>query len=150
MLTSTSALHSSRRKSRKSHYGAPSSVRRTIMSAPLSKELREKHNVSDLILFCRLPLASNITIRSAPFLSGKTTRSSSCVGQTKAAKARSSQSTVSSTLCTSSVSCARSHLANPCPSASTLRSASLRSSRPTKTVRAYWRESRLAGRSRRS
>jgi ribosomal protein uL24 len=38
-------LASSRRKSRKSHFGAPSSVRRTIMSAPLSKELREKHNV---------------------------------------------------------------------------------------------------------
>jgi large subunit ribosomal protein L26e len=38
-------LASSRRKSRKAHFGAPSSVRRTIMSAPLSKELREKHNV---------------------------------------------------------------------------------------------------------
>jgi len=39
-------LHSSRRKSRKEHFQAPSSVRRVIMSAPLSKELREKHNVS--------------------------------------------------------------------------------------------------------
>jgi len=39
------ALHASRRKSRKSHFGAPSSVRREIMSAPLSKELREKYNV---------------------------------------------------------------------------------------------------------
>jgi hypothetical protein len=39
------ALHSSRRKSRKAHFTAPSSVRRTIMSAPLSKELREKYNV---------------------------------------------------------------------------------------------------------
>lgn len=39
------ALHSSRRKSRKAHFNAPSSVRRVIMSAPLSKELREKHNV---------------------------------------------------------------------------------------------------------
>ncbi len=38
-------LASSRRKSRKSHFGAPSSERRGIMSAPLSKELREKHNV---------------------------------------------------------------------------------------------------------
>merc|ERR1712029_454232 len=37
-------LHSSRRKSRKEHFQAPSSVRRVIMSAPLSKELREKHN----------------------------------------------------------------------------------------------------------
>lgn len=47
-LTSTPALHSSRRKSRKAHYDAPSSVRRTIMSAPLSKELREKYNVRGL------------------------------------------------------------------------------------------------------
>ena len=39
------ALHASRRKSRKSHFSAPSSVRREIMSAPLSKELREKYNV---------------------------------------------------------------------------------------------------------
>jgi large subunit ribosomal protein L26e len=45
-LILNSALHSSRRKSRKAHYDAPSSVRRTIMSAPLSKELREKYNVS--------------------------------------------------------------------------------------------------------
>lgn len=44
-LTAAEALHSSRRKSRKAHYDAPSSVRRTIMSAPLSKELREKYNV---------------------------------------------------------------------------------------------------------
>lgn len=41
------ALHSSRRKSRKAYYTAPSSVRRVYMSAPLSKELREKHNVGD-------------------------------------------------------------------------------------------------------
>lgn len=39
------ALHASRRKSRKAHFSAPSSVRREIMSAPLSKELREKYNV---------------------------------------------------------------------------------------------------------
>ena len=41
-------LHSSRRKSRKAHFNAPSSVRRTIMSAPLSKELREKYNVRSI------------------------------------------------------------------------------------------------------
>ncbi|KAF8544100.1 translation protein SH3-like domain-containing protein [Trichophaea hybrida] len=34
-----------RRKSRKAYFQAPSSIRRTIMSAPLSKELREKHGV---------------------------------------------------------------------------------------------------------
>jgi len=39
---------SSRRKSRKAHFGAPSSVRRVIMSAPLSKELREKHGVRSI------------------------------------------------------------------------------------------------------
>ncbi|KAH8769970.1 translation protein SH3-like domain-containing protein [Diaporthe sp. PMI_573] len=41
-------LHSSRRKSRKAHFEAPSSVRRNIMSAPLSKELREKYNVRSI------------------------------------------------------------------------------------------------------
>ncbi|KAK3721084.1 60S ribosomal protein L26A [Vermiconidia calcicola] len=45
MTKINTSLHSSRRKSRKAHFQAPSSVRRVIMSAPLSKELREKHNV---------------------------------------------------------------------------------------------------------
>ncbi|KAL9072889.1 MAG: hypothetical protein Q9161_003260 [Pseudevernia consocians] len=45
MTKINSSLHSSRRKSRKAHFSAPSSVRRVIMSAPLSKELREKYNV---------------------------------------------------------------------------------------------------------
>ena len=40
-------MSSSRRKSRKAHFAAPSSVRHKIMSAHLSKELREKHFVSD-------------------------------------------------------------------------------------------------------
>jgi hypothetical protein len=39
-------VSASRRKSRAAHFSAPSSERRTIMSAPLSKELREKYNVS--------------------------------------------------------------------------------------------------------
>ena len=39
-------LASSRRKSRKAHFSAGSTIRRNIMSAPLSKELREKYNVS--------------------------------------------------------------------------------------------------------
>ncbi|KAF2002960.1 60S ribosomal protein L26 [Amniculicola lignicola CBS 123094] len=42
------SVSSSRRKSRKAHFGAPSSVRRVNMSAPLSKELREKHNVRSI------------------------------------------------------------------------------------------------------
>ncbi|KAL4806785.1 translation protein SH3-like domain-containing protein [Aspergillus unguis] len=48
MAVTNQALHSSRRKSRKAHFNAPSSVRRVIMSAPLSKELREKHNVRSI------------------------------------------------------------------------------------------------------
>lgn len=44
----SSAVSSSRRKSRKAHFTAPSSVRRVLMSAPLSKELRLKHNVRSL------------------------------------------------------------------------------------------------------
>ncbi|KAK4239189.1 translation protein SH3-like domain-containing protein [Achaetomium macrosporum] len=43
-----SNVSSSRRKSRKAHFSAPSSVRRDIMSAPLSKELREKYNVRSI------------------------------------------------------------------------------------------------------
>ncbi|EUC46434.1 hypothetical protein COCMIDRAFT_92753 [Bipolaris oryzae ATCC 44560] len=43
-----SLVASSRRKSRKAHFSAPSSVRRVIMSAPLSKELREKHGVRSI------------------------------------------------------------------------------------------------------
>jgi large subunit ribosomal protein L26e len=35
----------SRRKARRSHFQAPSHVRRILMSAPLSKELRAKYNV---------------------------------------------------------------------------------------------------------
>ena len=38
-------VSSSRRKSRKAHFTAPSSVRRKILSAPLSPELRNKYNV---------------------------------------------------------------------------------------------------------
>ncbi|KXJ97178.1 putative 60S ribosomal protein L26-2 [Microdochium bolleyi] len=45
---SASGIASSRRKSRKAHFSAPSSVRRNIMSAPLSKELREKYNVRSI------------------------------------------------------------------------------------------------------
>merc|ERR1711862_90818 len=41
-------VSSSRRKSRKAHFTAPSHVRRVIMSAPLSKDLRTKYNVRSL------------------------------------------------------------------------------------------------------
>lgn len=51
MIERTTGVSSSRRKSRKAHFSAPSSVRRVIMSAPLSKELREKYNVSHILLF---------------------------------------------------------------------------------------------------
>lgn len=39
---------SSRRKCRKLHFTAPSHIRRRIMSAPLSKELRSKYNVKSM------------------------------------------------------------------------------------------------------
>merc|ERR1711976_1047459 len=38
----------SRRKQRARHFNAPSHIRRKIMSAPLSKDLRNKHNVRSL------------------------------------------------------------------------------------------------------
>ena len=42
------SVSSSRRKSRKAHFTAPSHKRRIIMSAPLSKELRSKYNVKHM------------------------------------------------------------------------------------------------------
>ncbi|KAL0638360.1 60S ribosomal protein L26A [Maublancomyces gigas] len=48
MTKLNAALASSRRKSRKAHFSAPSSVRRVIMSAPLSKELRAQYNVRSI------------------------------------------------------------------------------------------------------
>jgi len=42
------AVSGSRRKNRKRHFNAPSHIRRKIMSAPLSKELRQKHNVRSI------------------------------------------------------------------------------------------------------
>ncbi|PNY26403.1 60S ribosomal protein L26-1, partial [Tolypocladium capitatum] len=48
MAKVSSTVHSSRRKSRAAHFKAPSSERRVIMSAPLSKELREKYNVRSI------------------------------------------------------------------------------------------------------
>jgi large subunit ribosomal protein L26e len=41
-------VSSSRRKSRKTHFSAPSSVRRKIMSSALSKELRNKYHARSL------------------------------------------------------------------------------------------------------
>ncbi|KAG0168889.1 60S ribosomal protein L26A [Apophysomyces sp. BC1034] len=41
-------VSSSRRKSRKAHFSAPSDIRRKIMSSSLSKELREKYNTRSI------------------------------------------------------------------------------------------------------
>ncbi|CUS22704.1 LAQU0S06e04126g1_1 [Lachancea quebecensis] len=41
-------VSSDRRKSRKAYFSAPSSERRVLMSAPLSKELRAQYNVRSL------------------------------------------------------------------------------------------------------
>ncbi|KAF8506352.1 translation protein SH3-like domain-containing protein [Hysterangium stoloniferum] len=41
-------IASSRRKSRKAHFDAPSSIRRKIMSSALSKELRGKYNTRSI------------------------------------------------------------------------------------------------------
>ncbi|KAG8874641.1 hypothetical protein FRB97_005760 [Tulasnella sp. 331] len=41
---------SSRRKQRKAHFAAPSSVRRTIMTSALSKELRGRHGARSLAI----------------------------------------------------------------------------------------------------
>ena len=44
----SSTVSASRRKSRKAYFTAPSHLRRKMMSAPLSKELRQKYNVRSL------------------------------------------------------------------------------------------------------
>ncbi|KAI9307249.1 translation protein SH3-like domain-containing protein [Cunninghamella echinulata] len=41
-------VSSSRRKSRKAHFTAPSHIRQKLMSSALSKELKEKHSVNAL------------------------------------------------------------------------------------------------------
>ncbi|GKY95472.1 60S ribosomal protein L26B [Mayamaea pseudoterrestris] len=43
-------VSSSRRKSRKAHFGAHSEARRKLMSANLSKELRARHNVRSMAI----------------------------------------------------------------------------------------------------
>ena len=48
MAKVNTAVSSSRRKSRKAHFSAPSHVRRNILSASLSKELREQYKVKSL------------------------------------------------------------------------------------------------------
>ena len=107
-------LASSRRKSRKAHFSSPSSARRNIMSAPLSKELREKHNVSSLQpeppVLHQNPLTN--PRRCDQFPSAKTTKSQSSAAPTKAVKAKSPLSTASNTSSTSSESPAISPTAN--------------------------------------
>lgn len=44
----SSTVTSSRRKCRKRHFGAPSNVRRKLMSATLNKDLRKKYNVRSM------------------------------------------------------------------------------------------------------
>merc|ERR1711964_815324 len=44
----SASVSSSRRKARKAHFTAPSSVRRKIMSAHLNKELSNKHHVRSM------------------------------------------------------------------------------------------------------
>ena len=46
------AVSSARRKCRKAHFSAPSHIRRKVMTAALSKELRTKHGVSTVCPCC--------------------------------------------------------------------------------------------------
>merc|ERR550514_51387 len=47
-MKSHTSVSSQRRKSRKAHFSAPSSVRRKMMSSPLSKELRTKYDCKSI------------------------------------------------------------------------------------------------------
>ncbi|KAJ5357044.1 hypothetical protein N7517_011653 [Penicillium concentricum] len=48
MAVRTHGIASSRSKSRKAHFQAPSSERRVILSAPVSKELKEKYGIRSI------------------------------------------------------------------------------------------------------
>merc|ERR1712115_326356 len=50
MAKQNSAVSSQARRSRKAHFNAPSHLRRKVMSAALSKELRAKHGVRSMPL----------------------------------------------------------------------------------------------------
>jgi len=70
MLSRITDVSSSRRKSHKAHFAAPSSVRRVLMSSSLSKELRTKHNVCTKFRFLSIIFDSLSTligqVRSLP------------------------------------------------------------------------------------
>merc|ERR1712142_918892 len=66
-MKTNNAVSSSRRKCRKAHFAAPSSVRRKLMSAPLSKELRQKYAVRSM------PVRKDdeVLVTRGPFKSGQ-------------------------------------------------------------------------------
>lgn len=47
-MINAKAVTSSRRKCRKAHFQAPSHIRRKLMSAPLSKDLKIQYNVRSM------------------------------------------------------------------------------------------------------
>lgn len=98
-----SDVSSSRRKSRKAHFTAPSHLRRKILSAPLSKELREKYHVR-MILDCITLVADHPLCRCARSPSARATRSRSSAVSTSALMAPSSRFTARSGLFTLRVS----------------------------------------------
>lgn len=66
------SVSSARRKCRKAHFSAPSHVRRKVMTASLSKELRTKHGVSAICalramhaMFCCCSTCARVSIPAA-------------------------------------------------------------------------------------
>ena len=53
-------VSSSRRKSRKAYFTAPSHVRRVLLSAPLSKDLQTKHKVIGFLMAWRPVLSRTL------------------------------------------------------------------------------------------
>ena len=107
-LGCSTARSSSRRKSRKAHFDAPSSVRRKIMSSALSKELRAKHNVRIENDYpsqktCR-PETNPMLSRPAHFPSVRTTKSVLYAESTRVVRARLHKFTESAGSSTSTVS----------------------------------------------
>merc|ERR1711920_938411 len=67
-------VSSSRRKCRKAHFTAPSNIRRKLMSAPLSKELKQKYSVRSM------PVRKDdeVVVTRGPFKSTQAGKVTSC------------------------------------------------------------------------
>ena len=111
-------VSSSRRKSRKLHFSAPSSIRRKIMSSSLAKDLRSKYHVR-LVLSLVSYAEDWLRNRHGHFLYERMMKYGSSEGNTRDAMAKSRRCTARSGSFTSTVSSGTRRTGQACPSAFT-------------------------------